>query len=181
MLVDDRSQEHQQLGNRAVVKGTHYNSDVLGTCSLPNCVRSGQGGKVKEQVAIINKKEGVVVMGFDAEKDLGEEDTRKSRIRVIEPEIARRMSLFADEDMDIAENVVDEVVVQETLSQDCGKEKEVRNVVIARKARNGQRKEAGVRVRRIDDIFRGGSPLVLKRKQLDEEYVLVERKRAKGE
>ena len=54
-------------------------------------------------------------------------------------------------------------------------------MVIARKARNGQRKEAGVRVRRIDDIFRGGSPLVLKRKQLDEEYVLVERKRAKGE
>ena len=36
MLVDDRSQEHQQLENRAVGKGTHDNSDVLGTCSLPN-------------------------------------------------------------------------------------------------------------------------------------------------
>ena len=163
MLVDDRSQEHQKMENRAVGKGRNYISGVLGTCSLPVCVRSGQGGKVKEQVAIINNKKGVMM--FDAEKDLGEEETRKSRVRVIEPEIARRMSLFEDEQMDISENVLDEVMEQETLPPEGGEEKEVRNVVIARRARNGQMKEAGVKVRRIDDMFRGGSPLVLKRKR----------------
>ena len=121
---------------------------------------------MKEQVAIINNKKGVMM--FDAEKDLGEEETRKSRVRVIEPEIARRMSLFEDEQMeqmDITDDVMDEGMVQETLPPEGGDEKEVRNVVIARRARNGQMKEAGVKVRRIDDIFRGGSPLVLKRKR----------------
>ena len=166
MLVDDRSQEHQNLENRSVGKGRNDISGVLGTCSLPICVRSGQGGKVKEQVAIINNKKGVMM--FDAEKDLGEEETRKSRVRVIEPENARRMSLFEDEQveqMDIIENVLDEGMVQETLPPESGDETEVRNVVIAGRARNGQKKEAGVKVRRIDDIFRGGSPLVLKRKR----------------
>ena len=69
------------------------------------------------------------------------------------------------EQMDITENVLDEGMVQETLPPEGGDEKEVRNVVIARRARNGQMKEAGVKVRRIDDIFRRGSPLVLKRKR----------------
>ena len=71
--------------------------------------------------------------------------------------------------------------------------KGLRKVVIERRKRNGQPREAGVAVTRIDDMFResGSSPMVTntlggnvghKRKQLGEEQgsMVVDRKRQRG-
>ena len=71
--------------------------------------------------------------------------------------------------------------------------KGLRKVVIARRKRNGQPREAGVAVNRIDDMFResGSSPMVSntsggfvrnKRKQFGEEQgsMVVDRKRQRG-
>ena len=159
-------------------------SPIVGTCSLPNCVRSGQGGKVMEQVTRLNNK--VVVEKFDAMKEVYEEVTRDSRARVIGLEIARRMSLF-EEDGDMEEQVdrvpskQDKVVMDMNIVKKCDKVTQVRKVVIARRKRTGQPKERGVTVARIDDIFRARtSPMVSgkKRQQFDEEGPRM--KRSKG-
>ena len=61
VFLNDRRQEYQKRENRAVGKGTIDKSGILATCSLLNCVRSGHGDKVREQVVIINNKEGVML------------------------------------------------------------------------------------------------------------------------
>ena len=160
-------------------------------CPMPNCVRIGQGGMVRKQVLAINK-EGEMVK-YDAETKV-ELDENRQRGRVIGPMIARRMSLFG-EDMDIStDQVVDVIPAKET--KVVGEEPEleekelVREVLVARRKRIGQRKEPGVKVRRINDLFKvkaAGSLRVnfkfedntnKKRKQLDgEKEDLVVRKR----
>ena len=160
-------------------------------CPMPNCVRIGQGGMVRKQVLAINKEEEMVK--YDAETKV-ELDENRQRGRVIGPMIARRMSLFG-EDMDIStDQVVDVIPAKET--KVVGEEPEleekelVREVLVARRKRIGQRKEPGVKVRRINDLFKvkaAGSLRVnfkfedntnKKRKQLDgEKEDLVVRKR----
>ena len=113
--------------------------------------------------------------------------------------IARRMSLFGEE-MDISpDQEVDVIPAKET--KVVGEEPEleekelVREVLVARRKRIGQRKEPGVKVRRIDDLFKvkaAGSLRVnfkfedntnKKRKQLDgeKEDLVVRKRRPKGQ
>ena len=146
---------------------------------------------MRKQVLAINKEEEMVK--YDAETKV-ELDENRQRGRVIGP-----MSLFG-EDMDIStDQVVDVIPAKET--KVVGEEPEleekelVREVLVARRKRIGQRKEPGVKVRRIDDLFKvkaAGSLRVnfkfednknKKRKQLDggKEDLVVRKRRPKGQ
>ena len=83
----------------------------LGTCNLPNCVRSGQEGKVREQVVAINMEE-MEMVKYDAETEVEMDETRKGR--VIGPMIARRLSLFGEEMDAISDQEVDTITAMET-------------------------------------------------------------------
>ena len=99
------------------------------------------------------------------ETEVEMDETRKGR--VIGPMIARRLSLFGEEMDAISDQEVDtitametEVVVEELGHTEFEEKEQVREVLVARRKRNGQKKEPGVKVRRIDDLFKvkvGGS------------------------
>ena len=124
---------------------------------------------------------------------------RSVHMRVVEPGIARRMSLFEEqkdffmEELDRPPEVMDKEVMLVDVTKESQTRKGLRKVVIARRKRKGQPREAGVAVTRIDDMFResGSSPMVTntlggnvgpKRKQLGEEQgsMVVDRKRQRG-
>ena len=109
------------------------------------------------------------------------------------------MSLFEEQEDDTLEQLHNPQGLQgkEVVLVDVAKEIEtksgMRKVVIARRKRKGQPREAGVAVRRIDDIFRGSSssPMVTntlggnvssKSGQLNDEQgsMVVNRKRQRG-
>ena len=88
--------------------------------------------------------------------------------KILEPGIAAKVRIFEN-----IENTENEVVMNEEVR---AKTKEPRSVVIKRKCRNGQNREYGVRVRRIDDLFKSSTgsqkdEIILhhKRKLIDEE------------
>ena len=156
MDMEDRSHEHQDNDIETESVGKVTNDDFYndsGTCNQSTWVRSDQGGKVKEQVEALNTK-------FDGVVDVDMVECRSVHMRVIEPGIARRMSLFEEKE-DVFMEQLDrppEVKNKEVMLVDVAKEsqtrKGLRKVVIARRKRNGQPREAGVAVNRIDDIFK---------------------------
>ena len=149
-----------------------------------------------KQVVAINRE---VMVKYDAETEVELDETRNRKGRHIGLMIARKMSLFGEE-MDISsDQEVDVIPAKET--EVVGEEpkleekEQVREVLVARRKRIGQRKEPGVKVRRIDDLFKvkaeGSLKVDLKlegnvtkkRKQLDgemEDLVLI-KKRPKGQ
>ena len=187
-----RSQDNDiEMKSAGKVNNDDFYNDS-GTCNQSTSVRSDQGGKVKEQVEALNTK-------FDGVVDVDMMECRSVHMRVIEPGIARRMSLFEEQE-DVFMEQLDrppEVKNKEVMLVDVAKEsqtrKGLRKVVIARRKRNGQPREAGVAVNRIDDMFResGSSPMVSntsggfvghKRKQFGEEQgsMVVDWKRQRG-
>ena len=89
MMVDDKSQEHpaQEASDidRILVGIGNDTIPFLGPCEQPSCARSGQGGKVLLQVAVVDKRE-VEMERFDAMKNVDEEVTRKLKRRSISQE-----------------------------------------------------------------------------------------------
>ena len=195
MEMEDRSHEHQDNDIEMESIGKVTNDDFYndsGTCNQSTWVRSDQGGKVKKQVEALNTK-------FDGVVDVDMVECRSVHMRVVEPGIARRMSLFEEqkdvfmEELDRPPEVKDKEVMLVDVTKESQTRKGLRKVVIARRKRKGQPREAGVAVTRIDDMFResGSSPMVTntlggnvghKRKQLGEEQgsMVVDRKRQRG-
>ena len=208
MCSNDRSQEHQddnldiEIDIEIEMKSTGKDTNVFltdsGACNQPAWVRSDPVGKVEQQVKAINKKEKKVMEQYDAEVDVDRVESRSSRSRVIGPDIARRISLFQEEEVNNTQ-LEDRLPVlqnKEVLMMDVAEEKEikkeVRTIVISRRKRKGQPRETGVAVQRIDDMFRdaGSSPMVvedlvgnvIKRKYIsnEESSMVSDRKRHKG-
>ena len=202
MCLKDRSQEHQDDNLYIEMKSTGKDTNIFltdsGACNQPAWVRSDQVGKVEEQVNDINMKEKKVMEQYDAEFDVDKVESRSSRSRVIGPDIARRISLFQEVEVnniqleDRLPVVQDKEVQMMDVAEEKETRKEVRKVVIARRKRKGQPRETGVEVQRIDDMFRdtGNSPMVVddlvgnvsKRKYLSDEgsCMVADRKRQKG-
>ena len=200
--MNGRSQEHQDDNLDKEMKSTGKDTNVFltdsGACNQPAWVRSDPVGKVEQQVKAINKKEKKVMEQYDAEVDVDRVESRSSRSRVIGPDIARRISLFQEEEVNNTQ-LEDRLPVlqnKEVLMMDVAEEKEikkeVRTIVISRRKRKGQPRETGVAVQRIDDMFRdaGSSPMVvedlvgnvIKRKYIsnEESSMVSDRKRHKG-
>ena len=116
---------------------------------------SGEDGHVlgMEEVLVKDK--------FDAEVDSDLMETRKGQ--KISPGIATRMKLlFGENNDDENQKTTSSIVVEQRIVvMDRVKELN-RTVLVQRRKRNGQKKEEGLQVRRIDDHFRsgGGSQLI---------------------
>ena len=137
--MNDRSQEHQDDNLDKEMKSTGKDTNIFltdsGACNQPAWVRSDQVGKVEEQVKAINMKEKKVMEQYDAKDDVDKVESRSSRSRVIGPDIARRISLFQEEEVnniqleDRLPGVQDKEVQMMDVAEEKETRKEVRTVV----------------------------------------------------
>ena len=91
MCMEDRNQDNDiEMKSAGKFNNDDFYNDS-GTCNQSTWVRSDQGCKVKEQVEALNTK-------FDGVVDMDMVECRSVHMRVIEPGIAGRMSLFEEKE-----------------------------------------------------------------------------------